>query len=160
MCLYACISYIIHIYIYIHCLFPPEHIRCEHIRCEHWKKLTAIIEIICHSVLAGFISHVWLFETPWKIACQAPLSTEFSRQEYWSKLPFPTQSQPRDWTQVSHVSCISRQIPYHCTTWRALSGRGCKLNPKGLLSKNSMAKVKFSKNLNKQNTQRQNVLGR
>ena len=28
--------------------------------------------------------------TPWTIACQAPLSIEFSRQEYWSGLPFPT----------------------------------------------------------------------
>ena len=27
--------------------------------------------------------------TPWTIACQAPLMTEFSRQEYWSGLPFP-----------------------------------------------------------------------
>ena len=27
-------------------------------------------------------------ETPWNIACQAPLSMEFSRQEYWSGLPF------------------------------------------------------------------------
>ena len=31
-----------------------------------------------------------LFATPWTIACQAPLSMEFSRQEYWSGLPFPT----------------------------------------------------------------------
>ena len=28
--------------------------------------------------------------TSWTIACQAPLSMEFSRQEYWSGLPFPT----------------------------------------------------------------------
>ena len=28
--------------------------------------------------------------TPWTVACQAPLSVEFSRQEYWSGLPFPT----------------------------------------------------------------------
>ena len=28
--------------------------------------------------------------TPWTIACQAPLSMEFSRQEYWGGLPFPT----------------------------------------------------------------------
>ena len=28
--------------------------------------------------------------TPWTVACQAPLSMEFSRQEYWSGLPFPT----------------------------------------------------------------------
>ena len=26
-------------------------------------------------------------------------------------------SQPRDWTHVSCISCISRQILYHCTTW-------------------------------------------
>ena len=28
--------------------------------------------------------------TPWTIACQAPLSLEFSRQEYWSELSFPS----------------------------------------------------------------------
>ena len=28
-------------------------------------------------------------ETPWTVACQAPLSMGFSRQEYWSGLPFP-----------------------------------------------------------------------
>ena len=28
--------------------------------------------------------------TPWTVACQAPLSMEFSRQEYWSGLPFPS----------------------------------------------------------------------
>ena len=27
--------------------------------------------------------------TPWTVACQAPLYMEFSRQEYWSELPFP-----------------------------------------------------------------------
>ena len=32
---------------------------------------------------------VQLFVTPWTVACQAPLSTEFSRQEYWSGVPFP-----------------------------------------------------------------------
>ena len=29
--------------------------------------------------------------TPWTVACQAPLSMGFSRQEYWSGLPCPTQ---------------------------------------------------------------------
>ena len=28
--------------------------------------------------------------TPWTVACQAPLSMEFSRQEYWNGLPLPT----------------------------------------------------------------------
>jgi len=27
---------------------------------------------------------------PWTVACQAPLPTVFSRQEYWSGLPFPS----------------------------------------------------------------------
>ena len=36
------------------------------------------------------ISHVWLFATPWTVACQALLSMEFSREEYWSGLPFPS----------------------------------------------------------------------
>ena len=33
-------------------------------------------------------SCVWLFVTPWTVAHQAPLSMRFSRQEYWSGLPF------------------------------------------------------------------------
>ena len=36
------------------------------------------------------LSRVQLFVTPWPVAYQAPQSTEFSRQEYWSGLPFPS----------------------------------------------------------------------
>ena len=36
------------------------------------------------------LSRVQLFATPWTIAYQAPLSMGFSRQEYWSGLPFPS----------------------------------------------------------------------
>ena len=32
---------------------------------------------------------VWLFVTPWTVACQAPLSMGFSSEEYWSGLSFP-----------------------------------------------------------------------
>ena len=35
------------------------------------------------------LSPVWLFATPWTIVCQAHLSMGFSRQKYWSGLPFP-----------------------------------------------------------------------
>ena len=35
------------------------------------------------------LSHVQLFATPWTVAYQAPPSMGFSRQEYWSGLPFP-----------------------------------------------------------------------
>ena len=31
-----------------------------------------------------------IFATPWTVACQAPRSMEFSRQESWSEFPFPS----------------------------------------------------------------------
>ena len=36
------------------------------------------------------LSRVQLFETPWTVTYQALLSMGFSRQEYWSGLPFPS----------------------------------------------------------------------
>ena len=36
------------------------------------------------------LSRVWLFATPWTVAYQASPSMGFSRQEYWSGLPFPS----------------------------------------------------------------------
>ena len=49
--------------------------------------------------------------------CSPPgFSTEFSRQEYWSGLPFPIpweSSCPSDQTPVSFISCFGRQILYH-----------------------------------------------
>ena len=53
--------------------------------------------------------------TPWTVACQAPLSMGFSRQEYWSGLPFPS---PRIFpsegsnphllnSQVDSLSCLT-----------------------------------------------------
>ena len=50
--------------------------------------------------------------------CSPPGSSEesmaFSRQEYWSGLPFPI---PGGQNHVSFVSCIGRQSLYHCATW-------------------------------------------
>ena len=39
--------------------------------------------------MLSHFSCVRLLVTPWIVACQAPLSMEFSRQEYWSGLAFP-----------------------------------------------------------------------
>ena len=47
-----------------------------------WSKLTI--------VKVKSLSRVRLFVTPWTVAYQAPPSMEFSRQEYWSGLPFPS----------------------------------------------------------------------
>ena len=43
---------------------------------------------VCTCVLSCFTC-VQLFVTLWTVACQAPLSVGFSRQQYWSGLPCP-----------------------------------------------------------------------
>ena len=51
-------------------------------------------------------SCIWFFVTLWTIACQAPLSMGFSRQEYLSGLSYPPSgesSQPRDPTHISYL---------------------------------------------------------
>ena len=54
-----------------------------------------IIAFLIQSVLSlkvkvKSLSHVSLFATPWTVAHHAALSMGFSRQEYWSGLPFPS----------------------------------------------------------------------
>ena len=58
--------------------------------------------------------------TPWTIACQAPLSMEFSRQEYWSgwlAIPF------------SRESFQSRNQTLLCIKWSFLGGSAVKNIP-------------------------------
>ena len=38
--------------------------------------------------------------TPWTVACQAPLSMGFFRQEYWSGLPFPSPGKPMTYASL------------------------------------------------------------
>ena len=47
------------------------------------------------------------FVTPWTTACQAPLSTGFSRQEYWSGLPIPSPGDLPDPGIEPRVSCMA-----------------------------------------------------
>ena len=63
------------------------------------------------------LSHAKLFAVPWTIACQAPLSMEFSRQKFWSGQPFPS---PGNFLDPSPLQF--RQILYH------LSHQGNPLN--------------------------------
>ena len=50
---------------------------------------------ICKAQCAKLLQ-LCLFETLWMVACQAPLSLGFSRQEYWSGLPYPPPGDPPD----------------------------------------------------------------
>ena len=68
-----------------------------------------------HLCMLSLFSHVQLFATPWTIACQASLSLRFSRQEYWSGLPFPTLGDlPHPGTELK--SPVGRWILYHWAT--------------------------------------------
>ena len=62
---------------------------------------------------------VWLFVTLWTVAHQAPLSTGFSRQEYWSGLPFPLPGIfSTQWLNPCLLHyCVGRKILYHWATW-------------------------------------------
>ena len=44
----------------------------------------------CPWTKVKLLGHIWLFATPWTTAYHAPPSMGFSRQEYWSGLPFPS----------------------------------------------------------------------
>jgi len=55
-------------------------------------------------LLLCLFSYVQPCATPWKAAHQAPLSTRFSRQEYWSRFPFPSPE-----TAIEHSKNISHK---------------------------------------------------
>ena len=70
------------------------------VRWDVWKGLESgwrcvcvcvcVCKRVCVCVHVCVLSHVQLFVSPWTVVCQAPLSMEFSRQEYWSGLPCPS----------------------------------------------------------------------
>ena len=73
-------------------------------------------------VCAQSLSRVWLLQTPWTVACEAPLSTEFFQSRVlecvaisYYKGSFPP---PRDQTCISCVSRTGTQI-LHWATWVA-----------------------------------------
>ena len=74
--------------------------------------VTLLLRVLCCSAVT--VSSV----TPWTVARQAPLSMGFSRQEYWSGLPFPPPGDlPNPGSNTSYISCIGRQILCHCAPW-------------------------------------------
>ena len=62
------------------------------------------------------LSRVRLFATPWTVAYQAPLSMGFSRQEYWSGLPFPSPGDLPDpgiepWSPALQADALTSEPP-------------------------------------------------
>ena len=71
-----------------------------------------VYQIISMKSVKILFSCVQFFVTPWTTAHQTPLSMEFSRQEYWSGLLFPSPKDlPNPVINPSLLHC--RQILYH-----------------------------------------------
>ena len=62
---------------------PNEREQKEQVLGPRWNLASFLYSAL------SFFSRVGLFATLWTVARQAPLSTEFSRQEYWNELPCP-----------------------------------------------------------------------
>ena len=75
-----------------------------------------MLQSLSYSVFTGKVkvkslSRVQFFVTPWTVAYEAPPSMEFSRQEYWSGLPFPS---PMHESEVAQ-SCLTLSDPMDCS---------------------------------------------
>ena len=79
------------------------------------------------------LSRVRLFVTPWTVAHQAPLSMEFSRQEYWSGLPIPSTEDLLNpgiepWSPALQADSLLSEPPGISLTkphWEGQSGQDC-----------------------------------
>ena len=78
------------------------------------------------------LRHVQLLATPWTVAHQAPPPMEFSRQEYWSGLPFPSPGdlpdqgiEPRSPTLKADT--LPSETPYMCCLEQGLEFIDCRL---------------------------------
>ena len=62
----------------------------QHQRVNKEENNSSIKNVVLSSCMLSHFSGVRLFLTPWTVACHAPLSMGFSRQEYWSGVPLPS----------------------------------------------------------------------
>ena len=61
------------------------------------------------------LSHVRLFVILWTVTHQAPLSMEFSRQDYWNRLPYPPPGDLPD-PGIKPTSLVSPALAYKVFT--------------------------------------------
>ena len=83
-------------------------------RCTHCHLLKTEVSPIQDITSVGLglcvflqsLSRIRLIGSPWTVACKAPQFTDFSRQEYWSGLPFPIPRGLSNLTQGSNLSFL------------------------------------------------------
>ena len=85
------------------------------------KKKVEILSGVCACAQSLQVCLI-LLQTPWTVAYHPPLSVEFSRQEHWSGLPFPSPGDLPD-PVIEPVSSVSPALVgrsfYQCTIWEA-----------------------------------------
>ena len=105
--------------------------------CRYLIKLQLGIRTLLLLLLSRF-SHVWLCATPETAAHQAPPSLGFSRQEYWSRLPFPSPVHESEKWKWSRSVVSDPQRPHGLQPTRFLcpwdfpgksTGVGCHMYP-------------------------------
>ena len=88
---------------------------------QEQSKILGSPSVWCVCKLSRF-SHVWFFVTLWTVACQAPFSMGFSRQEYYSGLPCPPPRDPPN-PGIEPTSLMSPALAGKLfntsTTWKA-----------------------------------------
>ena len=107
------------------CIFTTPFPVFSTIRSTSWfyfvrstRHCTNTLRALFACMLSRF-SCVWLFETLWTVARQAPLSLGFSRQEFWSGVPFPPPGDlPTQWLNAHHLRLLH---------WQAESSSLCHL---------------------------------
>ena len=98
----------------LNCAIYPHYIHTSYVKCL--TSNVTVFEERTFILMCVLVSHVQLFVTAWTVASQAPLSMGFSRQKYWSVLPF---SSPADlptpgiepWSPTRQVNSLPSTPP-------------------------------------------------
>ena len=97
--------------------------------CHVWNS-AFLITVIWAPVCVQCLSHIRLFPTPWPAAPKSampparllcPWDSPGKNAGMGCYFPLRGPSQPRDWTCISYVFCLSKQILRHCATLEALT---------------------------------------
>ena len=70
-----------------------------------------LLNTVCFLYVLNCFSRVKLFAILWTVACQAPLLMGFSRQEYWSGVPFPSPGDLPPGTEAGSPALQADSLP-------------------------------------------------
>ena len=107
---FFCMSFIYHLLVLLPSNYKSSNyaksflVTYKQILISIWRAFDTNHYLYAHAYLLSCFSHVWLFVTPWTVACQAPPSMGIlqARILEWTAMPSSRgSSQPRDWSQVS-----------------------------------------------------------